>query len=426
MNGVLDGGQWQILAQLKQLRRDVEAPDFIWQLLALLLCLGLAYFLTYRYLRWRRSQNRAPLRLRQMGERLVFPLLACVLVGVAAVVLKPFMAVSLLGVALPLLAALALVRMVVFILRHSFSDAHWLAQGERLISALVWLWLALYITDLAPHLINLFEHVEFRLGRREFNVWMVVHALTTVFFTVMGALWLSSLIENRLMGAANLDGNLRLVAVRVVKAVMTVLALLVALSLFGIDITALSVFTGALGVGLGLGLQKIAANYVAGFILLLERAVRIGNIVQIGTEAGTVSEITTRYTVIRGGNGIESIVPNETMIASTVQNQTLSDPRQRLVTRVGVGYASDVEQALQILLACAQKQPRVLSTPAPAAFLVAFGDSSIDLELGFWIADPENGKANLLSAVNLEIWRSFKAQGIEIPFPQREVRVLST
>ena len=194
---------------------------------------------------------------------------------------------------------------------------------------------------------------------------------------------------------------------------------------FGVDITALSVFTGALGVGLGIGLQKIAANYVAGFILLLERAIRIGNLVQVGADAGTISEITTRYTVIRSGNGVEAIVPNETMISSTVLNQTLTDRRQRLVTSVGVGYGSDVEAALQTLIDCALAQPRVLASPAPAAFLTQFADSSINLELGFWIADPENGKANILSAVNLEIWRRFKAQGIEIPFPQREVRVLS-
>ena len=415
----------QVLLQLNQLRRDVAGHDFVWQVLALLLCLGLAYFLAHRWLRWRREQAEPARRLGQIGARLAFPLLASGLVGLVCILLKPFMAVSLLGLAWPLLAALALVRAVISTLRHSFSDARWLSQGERLISSLVWLWLVLYLTDLAPHVIEMFERVEFRVGKREFNLWMILSALTTIFFTVVTALWLSSMVENRLMGAEKLDGNLRLIGVRVVKAVLTVIALLLSLSLFGVDITALSVFTGALGVGLGIGLQKIAANYVAGFILLLERAIRIGNLVQVGADAGTISEITTRYTVIRSGNGIEAIVPNETMISSTVLNQTLTDRRQRLVTSVGVGYGSDVEAALQTLIDCALAQPRVLASPAPAAFLTQFADSSINLELGFWIADPENGKANILSAVNLEIWRRFKAQGIEIPFPQREIRVLS-
>lgn len=315
----------QVLLQLNQLRRDVAGHDFVWQVLALLLCLGLAYFLAHHWLRWRREQAEPARRLGQIGARLAFPLLASGLVGLVCILLKPFMAVSLLGLAWPLLAALALVRAVISTLRHSFSDARWLSQGERLISSLVWLWLVLYLTDLAPHVIEMFERVEFRVGKREFNLWMILSALTTIFFTVVTALWLSSMVENRLMGAEKLDGNLRLIGVRVVKAVLTVIALLLSLSLFGVDITALSVFTGALGVGLGIGLQKIAANYVAGFILLLERAIRIGNLVQVGADAGTISEITTRYTVIRSGNGVEAIVPNETMISSTVLNQTLTD-----------------------------------------------------------------------------------------------------
>ncbi len=421
----MNNPELQILLQLNQLRVDVQRPDFIWQALALALCLGLAWFLARRWIVWRGAQPDQAPHSGQIRDRLTFPLFATVLVGLAGALLKPFMAVSLLGVAFPLLLALALVRAVVSTLRHSFPDARWLNQGERLISSLIWLWLALYLTDLSPHLIAAFERVEFRLGKREFDLWMILHALVTIFFTVLAALWISNVAENQLMGAARLDGNLRLVGVRLVKGVVTAVALLVALSLFGIDITALSVFTGALGVGLGLGLQRIAANYVAGFILLLERAIRIGNIVQVGSDAGTISEITTRYTVIRSGNGVESIVPNETLIGSTVQNQTLTDRRQRLATRVGVGYGSDVEKALQILTDCARAQPRVLASPAPAAFLIEFGDSSINLELGFWIADPENGKANVLSAVNLEILRRFKEADIEIPFPQREVRLLS-
>jgi small-conductance mechanosensitive channel len=184
------------------------------------------------------------------------------------------------------------------------------------------------------------------------------------------------------------------------------------------------VFTGALGVGLGFGLQKIASNYVSGFIILLDRSIRIGNIVQIGVDSGVVSQITTRYTVLRHPGGTEFIVPNEMLIGTVVQNQTYSDNRLRLSTAVGVAYDSDLELAMRLMVESAQRQPRVLADPAPRVLLTQFADSSINLELGFWVADPENGKMNVVSDINLAIWRAFREYGVQIPFPQREVRLL--
>ena len=227
------------------------------------------------------------------------------------------------------------------------------------------------------------------------------------------------------MRVQTLDANLRIVGVRVAKAVLTVVAILASLALVGIDMTALSVFTGALGVGLGFGLQKIASNYVSGFIILLDRSIRIGNIVQVGSDAGEVTQITTRYTVLRHPGGTEFIVPNETLIGTTVQNQTYSNSRIRLATSVGVAYDSDLELAGQLMVDAAKAHPRVLAEPAPRFFLTQFADSAINLELGFWIDDPEEGKGNIVSDVNFAIWRAFKENGISIPFPQREVRLLN-
>jgi small-conductance mechanosensitive channel len=193
----------------------------------------------------------------------------------------------------------------------------------------------------------------------------------------------------------------------------------------GIDLTALSVFGGALGVGLGLGMQKIAANYVSGFILLLDRSIRMGNLISVGNERGVVSQITTRYTVLKGMSGIESIVPNETLVGAVVQNETFTDPKVRIALPVQVSYATDLEKAMAILVEAARNQPRVMTDPAPGAFVEAFADSGINLQLGFWISDPTEGTLGIRSAINLEIWRRFKEEGIEIPFPQREVRVLN-
>ncbi|MER2505744.1 MAG: mechanosensitive ion channel domain-containing protein, partial [Azonexus sp.] len=180
-----------------------------------------------------------------------------------------------------------------------------------------------------------------------------------------------------------------------------------------------------LGVGLGLGMQKIASNYVSGFIILLDRSIRLGNVVQVGTDVGQVTRITTRYTVLKNTTGTECIVPNDVLISSVVQNQTYSDTRLRLATTVGVAYGTDLDLAMRLMAEAASSQQRVLADPAPRALLTLFGDSSIQLELGFWIADPEAGKGGVTSDVNLAVWRAFRDHGIEIPFPQREVRMLN-
>ena len=412
----------QALRLLSNLLDDFSDPAFIWQLVALFASLFGAW-LVARYWQTRPAQGERG-RLGQIGARLAFPLTGMLLTGVAQLALKPFFAVTLLKLAMPLLGSMALVRGVIFVLRQAFPGAGWLTAWEKLIATLVWGWRALYITDLAPFVIEGLEQVDFRIGKQHLNLWLIASGAVTIFLTVVFALWIAGVIEARLMGMRSLDANLRIVGVRVAKAVLTVVAIISSLALVGIDMTALSVFTGALGVGLGFGLQKIASNYVSGFIILLERSIRIGNIVQIGSDAGEVTQITTRYTVLKHPGGTEFIVPNETLIGSTVQNQTYSDRRLRLATTLGVAYDSDLELAMQLMVDCAQAQARVLADPAPKVVLTQFADSSINLELGFWVDDPENGRMNVVSEINLAIWRAFRAHGISIPFPQREVRIL--
>ena len=408
----------QLFADLWQ---DVYDPKSIWQLLALVLCLGAAGLFARG---WHQRHEEGAGRLTDAGARLVFPLTAMILVGIARSALKPFVHVNLLKLALPLLGSMALVRSVLFVLRQAFPQATWLTTWERIISALIWGWLALYITDLAPDVIDALEQVDVMVGKQRIDLWMILHGLVTVFMTVVFALWVAGVIERRLMRIESLDSSLRIVGIRVAKALLTVIAIVASLSLVGIDMTALSVFTGALGVGLGFGLQKIASNYVSGFIILLDRSIRLGNVVQVGTDAGMVTQITTRYTVLRHPGGTEYIVPNETLIGGVVQNQTYSDSRLRLATTVGVAYDSDIDLAMRLMVEAARATPRVLGDPAPSVLLTLFADSAINLELGFWISDPESGKGNVLSEVNLAILRTFRAHGIEIPFPQRDVHIV--
>jgi small-conductance mechanosensitive channel len=214
------------------------------------------------------------------------------------------------------------------------------------------------------------------------------------------------------------------VAANVVRAALLVVGFLFALSAVGVDITALSVLGGALGVGLGFGLQKLASNYVSGFVILFERSLRIGDMVRVDGFEGEVLDIKTRYTLIRAGNGRESIVPNEKLITERIENLSLADPKMMLTTDVAVAYDSDVELVQRILVDAATGTQRVLKNPAPSARLVKFGADGLEFSLLFWIGDPGNGQLNVKSEVNLAVLRGLRAAGIDIPYPQRVVHVV--
>lgn len=329
-----------------------------------------------------------------------------------------------LAVAVPLLIAFVVIRTVLYVLRRSFPNARWLADFGRLFALLAWGVVALHITGLLPEITDFLESVSFGAGKQRLNLWMVLQGVGAVLVTLLGGLWAGGLVETRLMAADSIDASLRVVLSRLARALFIVVAVLVGLPLVGIDLTMLSVFGGALGVGLGFGLQKIAASYVSGFIILLDRSIRIGDIISIGSDRGLVTQITTRYTVLKGQTGVESIVPNEVLVSSVVENESYTDPKVRIALPVQVGYATDLERAMAVLVDVAAAQPRVLADPPPRAFVMRFADSGIDLELGFWIADPEEGTGNVRSDINLAIWKAFRTEGIEIPFPQREVRIV--
>jgi small-conductance mechanosensitive channel len=346
------------------------------------------------------------------------------MVVVARAILVKWQHVNLLTLAIPLLLSLAVIRIVFFVLRHSFGRAAWLGSFERIFALLTWLVVALYITGLLPAIIDMLESVSFSAGHQTLNLWMILQGVGAVLATLVIALWISGIVEARLMAAQGLDENLRLVFTRISKAGFVVLAVLIGLPAVGIDLTMLSVFGGALGVGLGFGLQKIAANYVSGFIILLDRSLRIGDVITVEGHKGQVTKITTRYTVVRGLTGVEVIVPNEVLVGSVVQNDSYTDPKVRTAIKVGVGYGADLERAMAVLVEVALAQSRVLPDPAPVALITNFGDSAVELELGFWISDPALGVGGVKSDINLGIWKAFRAEGIEIPFPQREIRIL--
>jgi small-conductance mechanosensitive channel len=229
----------------------------------------------------------------------------------------------------------------------------------------------------------------------------------------------------RRRAVSSTDLSMRKVASNAVRAILLLVGLLFALSAVGVDLTALSVLGGALGVGLGFGLQKLAANYVSGFVILLERSIRIGDNVKVDTFEGRITDIKTRYTLIRAGNGREAIVPNESLITSRVENLSMADRKFNITTSVVVGYDSDVAQVQSILCGAAKSQPRVMTDPEPVTFLASFAPDGLEFVLNFWVADPDKGKDNVRSAINIAILEGLRGAGVDIPYPQRVLRVES-
>ncbi|MBL8446368.1 MAG: mechanosensitive ion channel [Zoogloeaceae bacterium] len=406
----------------------LRQPGVAIQFAILAACLGLAW-LVQRTVLARLADHPGGDRLRYRISRgglrrVLFPIVALALVFILRSLLKPLMAVEVLNLAVPLLASFALIRLVVYALRQAFGHASWMGAFERAFATLAWGVVALHILGWLPEVIEALEGVGFKVGKTEFSLWLILQGTASVLATLLVALWVGGMLEQRLTRTEGLDANVRLVLVRVAKSILVLVAVMIALPMVGLDLTTLSVFGGALGVGLGLGLQKIAANYVSGFILLLDRSIRIGNLISIGTDRGIVSQITTRYTVLKGATGVEVIVPNETLVGSVVLNETFTNSQVLVPINIQVAYETDLEEAMAIMVAVAKEQPRCLADPSPKAFLVGFGESGIDLRLAFWINDPQEGTLAVVSAMNLEIWRRFNRAEIQFPFPQREIRVV--
>lgn len=410
---------------LAEFLSNLEQTAILWQLAVLAFSLALAWGFS-RLLRSRFPKSEGALKVGLGGvSRVAFPLTALLLVAAGKAALKNWHSVHLLNIAVSLLIALALVRLAVYILRRVFAPSGWLHSSERFIAMTVWAGLALHLTGFLPEILDALDEFSIHAGKQKISLLMILNGVLSVIVTLLVTMWLGRTLESRIMGTEKLNMNLRVVLSKLIRAALIVFGVLIALPIAGIDITVLSVFGGALGVGIGFGLQKIASNYVSGFIILLDRSIHPGDVLTVDNRFGTVSQLTARYMVLRSGDGTEAIIPNDTLITSTVVNHSYSDRQMRLAIPVQVGYQSDLEQAMNIMRQAAENHPRVLKEPAPKAFLKAFGDNGIDLELGVWIADPEEGQLNLRSELNLEIWRKFRAAGIEIPFPQRDIRIVN-
>ena len=337
---------------------------------------------------------------------------------------------TVLDAAARLIGAYVVVRIAVLLFTASLGNKSWMQHWENRLTLLIWLAIAAEYLGWLDPIISTLDSIGVAAGRSRITVWSVLKLLFTLTLFVLVAAWISRWVERRLKKLSNLAPSTRIGIAKFANAFLIGLSILMGLNAAGVDLTALTVLTGAIGLGLGFGLQSIAANFVSGFVLLMDRSIKPGDVISLSGQSGTstenfgwVQELRGRYVVVRDRDGVEMLVPNQQLISNAVINWSYTDPRIRLKLPIRVSYRDDPELALQILLTACEGQPRVLSDPAPVSRLMHFSDSGIELELRFWISDPQEGVNNVRSEVNRAIWRLFKEHKITIPVAQREIVV---
>lgn len=403
---------------------SLQRPSALIELAALAACLLLAW-LVVRLLRGNLARPSSV----WFGERIVdgvlFPALALACAVAARWALARSGAVDVLAVfrlAVPILASLLMIRVAVRVLHVAFPQSHAVRVLERTLSWLVWIALVLWVTGLLPLLLEELDALHWKVGGADVSLRSLLEGALSAAVVLVAALWVSAAIESRLLAGASDNLSVRKIAANAVRALLLLVGLLLALTAAGIPLGALSVLGGAVGVGIGFGLQKLAANYVSGFVILAERSLRIGDMVKVDGFEGRITDINTRFTVVRALNGRESVVPNEMLITQRVENASLADPKVLLTTTVQVAYGTDLETLLPRLAHAVAQVARVIADPAPGVQLTAFAADGLELTVLFWIRDPENGQGNVRSEVNFAILRTLTDAGVEIPYPQRVVR----
>ncbi len=408
---------------------DLTTPFVLWQMAIIAMAASLAWAINGLV---RAKVMRSAPESWKLGiggiNRVLFPLITLITIQLAKLVLMLMnsSAASLLYLASTLLVALVLIRIAAYGVRYIMAPSVLVKTLENSITSFILIVLGLYLSGLLLPLLDVLESVQFSLGKSRLNLLLVLQAILTIILTIFIALSLSRVLENKLMRNEHINMNMRVVMSKLLRGFLLVIALLIGLSAVGLDVTLLSVFGGALGVGLGFGLQRIASNYVSGFIILLDRSMQIGDVITVDNHYGVVADLRTRYLVLRKLDDTEVIVPNEMLIINPVINHSFGEIKARVQLPLQISYDSPLETAMQVIADAAKQHPRVLAMPAPTVQIKGFADNGIDLILTIWMPDPEEGPAAMQSDVYLAIWRAFKANNIAIPCQQREVRILGS
>jgi small-conductance mechanosensitive channel len=392
------------------------------ELLLFLACIAMAWLLVWGVRRVTPQWDLSVLLGRRLFDGVLFPSLLLVLVFITRAVLVKSQALWIFDFLVPVCFSLAVIRLGVKVLQVTFKSAEWVRPLERSLSWLAWAAVVLWLTGLLPLVLEELDQIKWKIGASHLSVRTLIEGGLTAVLVMLLTLWVSSAIEAKLLkSSSGSELSLRKAVSNAVTSLLLFVGLMLSLSAVGIDLTALSVLGGAVGVGIGFGLQKLAANYVSGFVILAERSMRIGDSVKVDGFEGRISDIKARYTVIRSLTGRESIVPNEMLINSRVENLSLADSRILQSTQVTVAYGTDVDEVMQLLLKACEAQNKVLKDPLPFVTLTNFGADGLEFGAHYWVDEQQAGLLTLKSEINIQILQLLQAKGIEIPYPQRVV-----
>ena len=385
-------------------------------------CIALAFLLVMALRRVTSQWELSILLGKKLIDGVLFPILLLGLVFATRAVWAQTNPIWVFDFLIPVCVSLAIIRMGVKVLQVTFKQAAWVRPLERSLSWLAWGAVVLWLTGLLPLILDELDQIQWKVGTSHLSLRTLLEGGLTAGLVMLLTLWVSSAIEARLLkSSSGSELSLRKAVSNAVTSLLLFIGLMLSLSAVGIDLTALSVLGGAVGVGIGFGLQKLAANYVSGFVILAERSMRIGDSVKVDGFEGRISDIKARYTVIRAPNGRESIVPNEMLINSRVENLSLADSRVLQSTAVSVAYGSDVHQVMNLLMQACTAQDKVLKDPEPFVTLSNFGADGLEFGVHYWVDEHQSGLLTLKSEINLAILDVLHTHAIEIPFPQRVV-----
>ena len=354
--------------------------------------------------------------LQQVFKPLVQPLAWLVLVGTAQLAWLRFdPSPTLLSIGVSLLTAWLVIRLVL----NFIADPWW----AKAVAVSVWAYAALDIVGLLEPTLAFMNTLALNLGNFRLSLLEAAQAVVALVVFLWVANWAARAVESRLRAMAHFTPSQQVLFGKLARVLFIGVAILVALNAVGIDLTALAVFSGALGLGIGFGLQKVVANLFSGVILLMDRSVKPGDVIAINTTYGWINTIGARYVSVITRDGIEHLIPNEHLINNPVENWSYTDRNVRQRLPLGVSYESDLPHAIELAVEAAGNFPRILQDPAPRCLVKGFGDNAVDLELRVWIQDAEKGVSNIKSEIYLKIWDLFLEHGIEFSYPQRDIHV---
>lgn len=405
--------------EIQELLLDLQSPAIALELGGLALCLAMAWLISWAL--GRGAARDSILFGRRVIDGVLFPTLSLVFTYALKVGLLKVQHVPVLKVAVPVLVSLVVIRLIARVLASVFPQSQSARVLERGVSWMAWAMAVLWITGLLDPVVQELESIHFSMGKTQISLRHVIEVFMTSSFMLVLTLWLSAVLENKVLNRAVADLSMRKVASNALRALLLLIGTLFALSTVGVDLTALSVLGGALGVGLGFGLQKLAANYVSGFVILLERSLRIGDYVRVDGFEGRVTDIKTRYTLVRANNGSESVVPNELLITQRVENLSLESTQLLQSCSYWVGLDSDVAQVQSLLVQAALQAERVLAEPAPMALLAEVTPQGLRFQVNFWMDDPGSGQSVVRSGVNVSTLNALRGAGVMLAHAPQEV-----